>query len=124
MKQIKLTWNGETATLKEDQVFYAADAVEQVITFGELVQMRTTGSNIRFTQISKAYAAMLSEAGLSVTPREVHAEIMKAVRTSDKAEKLKLALEAIDWLLIILMDGAPEESDEGDTSGNVEPPAS
>lgn len=122
MRKIKLTWKGNDATLNEDQLFYAADAVEQEITFGELVQMRTSGKNIRFTQIAKAYAAMLNEAGLSVTSRDVHAEIMKAVRTSDKAEKLNLALEAIDWLLIVLMDGAPE-GEEVDTSGNVEAPA-
>lgn len=124
MRKIRLTWKGEAATLKEDGVFLAADAVEQEVTFGELVQMRITGKNIRFTQIAKAYAAMLREAGLNVTAREVHSEIMKVVRTADKAEKLSMALEAIDWLLVVLMDGAPEQDDEGDTSGNVEAPAS
>lgn len=123
MKKIKLTWKGNEATLNEDQVFFAADAVEQEITFGELVKMRTSGQNIRFTQISKAYAAILNEAGLSVTSREVHSEIMKAVRTADKTEKLNMALEAIDWLLIVLMDGAPEDNEEVDTSGNVGAPA-
>lgn len=121
MQTIKLTWKGQSATLKEDQVFYAADAVEQEITFGELVQMRTSGGNIRFTKIAKAYAAMLREAGLNVTAREVHSEIMKTVRTSDRAEKLSMALEAIDWLLVVLMDGSPDaDEQEVDTRGNLE----
>lgn len=124
MKAIKLKWKGEEITVKEDRVFEIADAVEDVITFGELVQMRTGGGNIRFTKIAKAYAAMLTEAGLPVTGREVHSEIMAAVRNAEKAEKLSMAMEAIDWLLVILMDGAPEAEGEGDTEGNVATPAS
>ena len=124
MKSIKLKWKGEEVTITEDRVFEVADAVEDVITFGELVQMRTGGGNIRFTKIARAYAAMLTEAGLTVTPREVHSEIMAAVRNAKKAEKLSMAMEAIDWLLVVLMDGAPEADGEGDTSGNAATPAS
>jgi hypothetical protein len=123
MRSIKLTWKGQAATLSEDQAFYAADAVEQHVTFGDLVAMRTSGKNIRFAQISRAYAALLNEAGLSVTDREVHSEIMSAVRTANKAEKLSMALEAIDWLLIVVMDGAPEADPEGETEGNAPAPA-
>jgi hypothetical protein len=124
MKSIKLKWKGEEVTIKEDRAFEVADAVEEVITFGELVQMRAGGGNIRFTKIAKAYAAMLTEAGLPVSAREVHSEIMAMVRNAEKAEKLSMALEAIDWLLVILMDGAPEAEGEGDTEGNGQAPAS
>jgi len=124
MKSIKIKWKDQEVTIKEDRVFEVADAVEDVITFGELVQMRTGGGNIRFTKIAKAYAAMLTEAGLPVTGAQVHKEIMAAVRNAEKAEKLSMAMEAIDWLLVILMDGAPEAEGEGDTSGNVTAPAS
>ena len=67
---------------------------------------------------------MLQEAGFSVTAREVHAEIMRKVREGTPSEKLSMAVEAIDWLLMILMDGAPEPDEEASASGNVEAPAS
>lgn len=120
MAQIKLTWNGETATLNDEMAFLAADAVEQVVTFGELVQMRSQPGKIRFVMLAKAYSALLTEAGIPVTPRAVHKEFMAAVHAGDKVhERLSVALEAIDWLLVVLMDGAPQSEDsEGDTGGN------
>lgn len=126
MSKIKLTWKGESATLTEDQAFLAADAVEQVATFGELVEMRMKPGKIRFVLLAKAYAALLTEAGIPTKAREVHREFMKVVNAGGNAEKrLALAVEAIDWLLMVLMDGAPEpEASEGDTGGNLETSAS
>ena len=123
MKKLEITWKGETVTLKEDDVFIVADAIEQVVTLGELVAMNADGSAIRFTVLAKAWAAMLSELGIKVTAREVHREFMAAVRNAEPQEKMQLAGEALSWLVVVLMDGAPAPDPEDDP-GNAEAPGS
>lgn len=115
-KVISLKWNGEEYTLNEKEAFLAADAVEDVLTLGELVAMRADGSKIKFAKLSSAYAAMLMEAGCKVDPVDIHKAFTDRLKGKDEGFKLEMAVEAIDWLILVLMDGAPE-SDEGDKEG-------
>lgn len=105
-KIVTLTWKGEDYTLNENEAFLAADAVEEFITLGELFKMRTDGNRIRFAKVAQAYSAMLGEAGCRVTPQEVHKAFTDAMKSEDAAGKLQMAIQAIDWLIMVLTDGA------------------
>ena len=122
MRLAEIEWNGETFTIKEDDVFRACDAVEEVITLGELGQMSSDFQKIKFAKLAAAYSALLVELGANVTPKDVHQEFQRALCENRQGDKVKLALEAINWLTQILLSGVPES--EGDTGGNVEAPAS
>lgn len=128
MKEIKLSWKDKEAVIPEDGVFLAADAVEDHVTVGELLQMRSQRGKIRFVRLSMAYAALLQSAGIFVTPSEIHKEFTKAIKGGDAKNRLTFAMRAIEDLCIILLDGVADldEPDEGDRDapGNEPTPAS
>lgn len=124
MAGLEITWNGKDYVIGEDDIFLAADAVENVVTVGELVQMRTDGNKIRFVKLAQAFAALLREAGCNVTDRQVHKAFTDGLKNADPKSKLEVATQAIDRLLFILFDGAPEPTGEGKKSGNEPAPAS
>ncbi len=112
-KIISLKWKGESYTLNENEAFLAADAVEDVLTLGELVAMRNDGGKIKFAKLASAYSALLSEAGCDAPAMEIRKAFTEAMKGRSKGFKLELAVEAIDQLILILMDGAPVD-DAGD----------
>jgi uncharacterized protein YerC len=120
-KVVTIKWRGETYTLNEEEVFLAADAIEDVLTIGELSRMLSSPRDIRFVKVAKCYAAMLKEAGASVTAREVHSEFMKAKNGSNGTELRLVAMQSCTMLLEILMDGAPMSKEGGEQQN---PPSS
>lgn len=125
MSTVKIKWDGKEVTLTPDMAFELTDAVEDVLTFGQLVQMRMDGANIRFAKLSKAYAAMLGAVGIKATPQEVYAVFAAQLRGEDGPDRIGYAVTVIDWLISAMLDGAPEGDGEaeGDSEGNVEAPA-
>jgi len=124
MKSIEIEWDGERATLTERQAFAAADAIEEHVTFGQLAQMRMDGNKVRFAQIAAAYAALLGVVGIRASAHQVHVKFKEQLRDASSADKLSATMKAIDWLLMVLMDGAPEADGDEEPAGNVEAPAS
>lgn len=126
MKEIKLKWQGKEASIPEAGVFLAADAVEEHVTVGELLQMRAQRGKIRFARLAIAYAALLQSAGIAAAPSEIHKEFTKALKSGAPADRLSFAVQAIDDLCIILMDGVEDLDDpeEDEPSGNDQPPVS
>lgn len=115
-KSHKLTWNGETATLRASNAFRLADAIEEHVTFGELSVMRIDPTKIRFGKLAAAYSALLAEVGIAASIEEVHVEFTSSVRGGDKGEKLTLTFESIDWLIAIVGRGLWATSGEGDAT--------
>ena len=105
MKVIGLTYGGKEYTINEDEVFLTCDAIEDVITLGEMAQMMQDTSKIKFAKLAAAYAALLREAGANVTAKQMHAEFRKALGGEAKDGVIK-AQEALAQLINILMDGA------------------
>lgn len=107
---IALTWRGQTYTISEREVFEVADKIEDVCTIFDLV---ASMKNPKFVRLAKCYAIMLRAAGAPATDREVHAEFMAALRNGEGIEKHTMRIQAIETLLAILMQDAPE-ADRGD----------
>lgn len=97
--------------LKEDDAFLLADAVENHVTFGELVLMRQDLSRIPFAQLANAYASLLNACGIQANAKDIRKEFVTAMRKAEKNGKLAPALEAIDWLILVVGDGMWELSD-------------
>lgn len=108
MEEMKVRWQGQEAVIKEETAFEVADAVEQQATLGELAVMRSMPGRIQYAKLSRAYAALLRSVGIPVTSKEVHREFTKALRSAEETDRLGYAVEVIDWLIYVLMDGAPE----------------
>lgn len=126
MPNINLSFKGETYTIRDDQAFEAAEAVEDVMTIPEIVAMQAAP---KFTKIARCFGAMLRFAGVKVSDREVHQEMMREISAmegdADVSEaKELLAAQAIAALLSVLMDGAPEgdaEPTEGKPKASSKP---
>lgn len=112
--QITVKWKDEEAKVSSSMAFEIADAVEQHLTVGELAVMRSYPGQVKYVKLARAYAALLRVVGIRASAHEVHLEFTKALRSGKKGEnRLAYAVQVMDWLLYILMDGAPEpEVDE------------
>lgn len=125
MSDYTIEWNGVKVKLKEDDAFLLADAVENHVTFGELVLMRQDLSRIPFAQLANAYASLLNACGIQANAKDIRKEFVTAMRKAEKGGKLAPALEAIDWLILVVGDGMWELSDssEGKEQKNESEPA-
>lgn len=124
MTVIALEWKGETYTLNESEAFEAADAVEDIATYGELVMMLGDLRTIRYARLAKCYGILLREAGANVSDLEIHNEFKAAIRESKGVDIFKVSIEAINMLTKILVGDMPQSmKGDGDTK-NEEAPAS
>jgi len=104
--KIEIEWKGETLTIREDQAFEAAEAVEEVFTLGELARF---GDKPKLAALSRGFAALVNFAGGKATPQEVRQSALAAMKTGqDEAAVLASIMSA---LIEILMDGAPDAED-------------
>jgi len=121
---ITLKWRGEEYTLNENEAFLACDAVEDIMTLGDTVEMLQGMGKMKFVKIARAYGALLREAGASVSDKEIHDEFKSALQTADKNEKLVLAKTALLTLIQIIMGDAPASSAEDKQPKNAKTSAS
>lgn len=121
MQEIKIKWDGETFKVKEDQVFDIASQLEEFLDFRTLHLMAHRPS---FTKLSRALAVIINTCGGDVSPKDIHKEMMKEVKALNP-EDLQTGLQgsslmaatAVEIVLEILMDGAPEPDEEKKDSG-------
>ena len=106
--RILIEWDGRTYTIPEDEAFAAAEAVEEVVTLGEL-----SDGKMRLTKVAKGYSALLRHCGAVVPPEAVHRKLVQAMADyiqggkADKAAAEKLViLTATQSLLAVIMSGA------------------
>ena len=109
VKVIGVEYGGKEYTINENEVFSVCDAIEDVITLGDLVEMMKDPKKIRFAKLAAAYAALLREVGAPADARAIHNDFRAALNGKGGVGK---AQEAIASIIDILMDGA--EPSEGD----------
>jgi len=115
MANITLTWKGKAYTIPEKKAFEVGDEIEDVLTLYELAAM---GERPKFHKLAKCFGIMLRFAGCKVSDRDVHSEMMRQIK--DGAGEDMVAANAINALMAVLLDGAPEVSGEGDQPGKVD----
>lgn len=109
MKAISLTWDGETHIIKPNQAFEAAEVVERHMSLMDVAKIK---DNLPLTKLARCYADLVEFAGGYAEAAEVHSVMMQqmkaqAVMSSDGAQSM-LVVKALQDLVEILMDGAPE----------------
>lgn len=117
-KIITIEWEGKEYTLNESEAFLAADAIEGILTIGELIQMRADGDKIRFVKLAQCYSALLSEVGLSVPATKIRQGFLDSIKNKPAEQKLAAAVAAMDMLMEIIMDGAPSDDGGAKEPGN------
>lgn len=117
-KVIGIEYGGKSYTINETEVFTVCDAIEDVITLGELAAMIHDPRKIRYAKLAAAYAALLREVGAPVDPRAVHNDFRKAL-SGNGLDGVEQARAVMDGLISILMDGS--EPSEGAPKGDKEP---
>jgi len=116
-KVIGLEYDGKEYTINENEVFTVCDAIEDVLTLGEMAEMMQDSRKIRFAKLASAYAALLREAGAPVDAQKMHREFRQSL-TGNAANGVAKAQEALAGLVNILMDGAePSEGDKEPGNG-------
>lgn len=131
-REIKLEWNGETYTIKENQAFGAAFEIEKHVTIFEIGEMLANISTVRFSHIARYYAVLLQYAGADVSEDEVHKSFIehfhgvqigpgdsKLDRVGKSVEKMKAATDALLSLMKVVMGDAPA-GEEGADGGKSE----
>ncbi len=103
MAAIVLSFRGETYRIPEERAFEIGERIEDIVTLAEILSW---GNAPRFFKIARCFAEMLRFAGLKVTDREVHTEIMDQLKATG-ADGEVLAVRALEALVAVLMDGAP-----------------
>jgi hypothetical protein len=121
MKDITLSYKGDTFRIPASQAFALGAAVEEVVTLAEIASW---GNNPRYFKIAMAMGAMLRFAGAKVSDGEVKAEmdrsLMAAQGQVDNPEAMAelFYMRAIEGIMAVLFDGAPEAG-EGSPPGKT-----
>lgn len=92
---IVLTWEGRTYTIPSQGVMRALAKVEEVATYGELVDFTVNRKTIPAVRISQCYGVLLRHAGCPVTDYAVY-------RGMFTNESVDAAVTAIHALLAIM----------------------
>jgi len=103
---IEIEWKGETLTIRENQAFEAAEAVEEVFTLGELAKFE---SKPKLAALSRGFAALVNFAGGKATPQEVRQSALAAMKAGENEAAVLTSI--MSALVEVLMDGAPDAED-------------
>jgi len=115
MPDIVLKWRGKDYRIPESRAFEAGAALEEVVT---LAAVQSWATIPRFFVIAKAMGLLLRFAGCKVSDAEVKQEIDRSIAraaaqgvTEGEAKEL-FAIQAMQQLVAVLFDGAPESDDD------------
>jgi hypothetical protein len=116
MVDIVMHFRGEEYRIPDDKAFKIGEQVEEIVTIAEIPRLI---SNPKFHVIARCYGAMLRFAGCKVSDRDVHAEMMKRLKSGEPGAGHLAAVEAMYLIGAVLMDGAPTDG-EGEAPGKNE----
>lgn len=110
MKTISFEWNGKALHITESEAFEIGERIEEIVTLTEIAEM---DERPKFRKLARAFCEMITFAGGTATPREVHQALMAQVKDGDS----DFLMAAIQCLVEILMDGAPEGGEDNQDGG-------
>lgn len=124
MKTFSFEWSGETIEIEERDVFRLVDAVEGVVTIGELAAMQADFKAIRYAKLAEAFSALLSECGFRESKEDIRRKFISGFRENDAKDSIHMALDVINWLMVLLLDGFDPAGGGGEAdSGEGKPEA-
>lgn len=110
-KNFTVEWKGVKHVIPENEIFELADAVEDVVTIGELAEM---GAKVKLTKIAAAYAAILRHVGVDVSGNEVWRYMLSDLGPKGPQARQSAILVALESLMGILTAGMPLATDGGE----------
>lgn len=116
-KLITVEYEGKKYTINDNEVFSVVDAIEDVITVGQIATMLRDPNQIRFAKLADAYAALLSELGATVDRNKLLSQFRRELGTN-AIDGVSSARDKLTELITILMDTSEIESDG---AGDKEP---
>jgi hypothetical protein len=130
MSDLTITWGGKPYRVPEDQMFDLMEAIERHITLPDLLAM-IGGGRPNFSALARPLHEMLRMAGVRGLPTPLE---LRRMLVSEGMDNLKAhnegrepvsqaAMTAIAAMVEILMDGAPDMSEQ-DTTKKTKPHSS
>lgn len=104
MAAIPLQFRGQDYLLPEERAFAIGEEIEDIVTLQEIAAW---GAKPKFHKMARCYGVLLRAAGCRVDDRDVFSDMMAELKEGGSV----VAVVAINGLLSVLMDGAPEASD-------------
>jgi predicted secreted protein len=101
MGDIILKFRGQEFSIPDSRAFEAGEAVEEI---ASLMEVSSWHRRPKFHKMARCVGALLRMAGSKASDREVHADMMAGFSAGNAAEHLG----ALNMLLSVMMDGAPE----------------
>jgi hypothetical protein len=115
MPDIKLRYKGAEYTIPEDRAFQIGERVEQIATLGEISAWQ---ARPQYHRMARCIGEVLRFAGCKTSDREVMAELMASLKSTD-VDFLGAVLVA---LIGVLTDGMLIEPNADDApSGEIDP---
>jgi aspartate/methionine/tyrosine aminotransferase len=117
-RDLAFNWRGKEYKIASDNVMAAIGAVEEHLTLKELMGDLQNRKTIKLVSLSKAYSALLANAGCDVSPEELY----KAMFTDGTGEEQKTAALAVQALVLMMVpQSAIEEVARKVASGEIDP---
>ncbi|NBW12557.1 MAG: hypothetical protein EBR82_31480 [Caulobacteraceae bacterium] len=104
---IVLNFRGAEYRIPDERAFEVGERVERVATLPEILSW---GQSPQFHTMARCFGVLLRAAGGTATDREIHREMMAGFTRGDAGAHF----EALNLLVTVLMDGAPENKAGGD----------
>lgn len=111
MADIVIAFKGEEFTIPESRAFEVGERVEEIATLPEILGW---AAKPKFFKMARCVEVLLRAAGGRATAREIHSQMM-----ADFSAGMPAAyFAALNSLVSVLMDGAPEKKSGGE-SGEI-----
>lgn len=101
----EIGWEGKTYTIPADRMLRVIASVEDVVTYGELLNYAARKS-APFGKLARAYSIVLRAAGVPVTDDEVYLGMLR------DGESVDLTLSAINGLFALMVPPSMRGQDE------------
>lgn len=117
-QDLEFGWRGGTYKIASNCVMAAIGAVEEHLTLAELMGDLQNRKAIRHVSLSRAYAALLSHAGLDVSAEEIYST-MFVDQSGNEQKTATMAIQAL--VLMMVPKSAIDEVASKVANGEIDP---